>query len=196
MNILEEKNRLRAEYKAKRRAISNEQKAEYDNAICKKVTELASYRYSTIILAYAHLADEIDITPIILDALTKGKKVAFPRCDTQSNTMTYHFINNLEELEAGAMGIYEPHADAPVCNIKSFENELVICFIPALLYDKDGYRLGYGKGYYDRFLQNYKGSKIGLIYSDFIIPCVPKGKYDLSADVLITEKGVKPINAN
>jgi len=68
--------------------------------------------------------------------------------------------------------------------------------LPAIIYDKKGYRLGYGKGYYDRFLSSVKGTKAGLIYSDFIIDEIPHGRYDLRADVVITEKGVIPFAKN
>lgn len=191
MNILkEQKNELRAKYKALRRALPPEIKSNYDSMICKKFLELASYRYSETILVYAHLKDEIDITEIVTDALNKGKKVAFPRCG-YNNTMTFHFVEDLYELKPGKMNILEPDENAPIYEAKNSASEPAVCFVPALVYDKEGFRLGYGGGYYDRYLNSFKGSKIGLIYSDFIVDNVPRGKYDLAVDVLITEKGVR-----
>lgn len=193
MKLKEKKNQLRTEYKAKRRAMDKSLKNEYDETICRRFTELASYRYSDVILAYAHLDDEIDLTPIIKDALSKCKRVAFPKCGKEGS-MTFHFIKDLSELKPGMMGISEPDLSAPQYDFE--DPSPAVCFIPALLYDKDGYRLGYGKGFYDRFLLKFKGTKVGVIYSDFILNEVPRGRFDLSADVLITEKGVRTVNAN
>jgi len=65
--------------------------------------------------------------------------------------------------------------------------------VPCLAYDSYGYRIGYGKGYYDRFLSAFEGTKIGLCYSDFKLDKLPRGKYDVKLDVIITEKGVMVI---
>ena len=66
-----------------------------------------------------------------------------------------------------------------------------VCFVPGLVYDKAGYRLGYGKGFYDRYLSSFTGCTIGVVYSDYILPEVPRGRFDMSVDILLTEKGVK-----
>ena len=68
-------------------------------------------------------------------------------------------------------------------------------FLSGLVYDKKGYRIGYGKGFYDRFLSEFKGVAIGLCYSSFCVPEVPKGRFDKHVDVIITEKGVYAVNA-
>lgn len=66
----------------------------------------------------------------------------------------------------------------------------VICIIPGIVYDKKGYRIGYGGGYYDRYLSSFKGTKVGVAYTDFIANSVPHGRFDLAVDVLITERGI------
>ena len=55
------------------------------------------------------------------------------------------------------------------------------------------FRLGYGKGFYDRYLSEFKGSRIGIVYSDYIMPTVPRGRFDVSVDILLTENGVKTV---
>jgi 5-formyltetrahydrofolate cyclo-ligase len=65
--------------------------------------------------------------------------------------------------------------------------------VPCLSYDTYGYRIGYGKGYYDRFLSSFDGTKIGLCYSAFKSDRLPRGKYDIKLDIVITEKGVTVI---
>ena len=185
-NVKEEKNRLRETYKNLRKELSDEERRSRSEAICRYFLALNSYRYADTILLYAPLKYEIDNQIILEDALKKGKKIAYPRC-IEDNKMVYHYITSKEQLLSGKYGIMEPSSDLPVYNN---ENDHPICILPALVYDKKGYRLGYGKGYYDRFLSGFRGIKVGLVYSDFIIDTVPKGRFDLPSDLIITEKGV------
>lgn len=194
--IREQKNAIRTKYKERRRALNRLEKKERDLALCKKVMTLASYRYAEIILAYFPLQDEIDITYLLEEAKNQGKKIAFPRCNMATSTMTFHYVSSFSQMDKGAMGICEPSSALPEFSPDEALTFPTLCLVPALVYDKKGYRLGYGKGFYDRFLPTLKGAKVGLIYSDFIIESVPRGKFDLCVDVLVTEKGVKTTNAD
>ena len=143
---------------------------------------------------YFPCKDEVDIKSVIIQALNDGKKVALPKCRKEDRSMQFYFINSLNDLsQKGAFGIPEPSETLPVYNPAS-DTRPAVCIIPAIVYDKEGFRIGYGKGFYDRYLPSFSGTKIGLAYNDFIIDKVPRGKYDLSADVLITEKGITAIN--
>ena len=189
MNLIKkEKDTLRETYKAKRHAMEPKLREERDLSICRAASELVSFRYADYILLYAATDDEIDVSYISEAAWKSGKKVAFPRCDKESHTMSYHFVNSLDELSPEAYGISEPPADAPIYDSNT-ETGSAVCFVPGLLYDKAGFRLGYGKGFYDRYLSEFIGSKIGVVYSDYVVPTVPRGRYDISVDVLLTEKG-------
>lgn len=191
--LREKKNELRLIYKEKRKAVSAEERQRRDSEICKRFISLCSYRFADIILMYSPLKSEIDVTEICIDALSKGKKVAFPRCLEKGN-MVYHYVTSLSLLESGSYGIMEPPSDLPVYDKNIGGN--AVCLIPALAYDSQGYRLGYGKGYYDRFLSDFKGVRAGIIYSDFISDSLPHGKYDLRSDLLVTDKGVIPVAKN
>ena len=142
-----------------------------------------------MILMYSPKSDEVNILPIAERALADGKKIAFPRCIPESHDMEYHYITSLEDLKPGTYGLLEPTADLPVYDRAS--TVPTACIVPALVYDKHGYRLGYGKGYYDRYLGKYIGSKVGMIYSDYIIDSLPRGRFDLSVDFIVTEKGLR-----
>lgn len=186
--------RLRERYINIRRTLPSDIKKERDNKICSLLLSLASYRYSDIILMYFPCKDEVDIKSVIVQALNDGKKVALPKCRKEDRSMQFYFINSLNDLsQKGAFGIPEPSETLPVYNPAS-DTRPAVCIIPAIVYDKEGFRIGYGKGFYDRYLPSFSGTKIGLSYNDFIIDKVPRGKYDLSADVLITEKGITAIN--
>ena len=187
LNIKEQKNQIRDIYKDKRKNLPLEQKKKMDEAICKRFLSLSSYRYADTILVYSPIKGEIDTMPIVCDAWAKGKKVAFPRC-IDGNRMVYHYVTSEQQLENGMYGIREPSAELPLYTSAQFEH--AICILPAIVYDERCYRLGYGKGYYDRFLSEFNGIKAGLIYSDFIVKEIPNGRFDLKSDVVITEKGV------
>ncbi len=185
---------LRREYREKRKAIGKEEKAKMDAAICKYATSLASFRFSDIVLLYAPLEDEVDVMPIAYEAIRRGKKVAFPRCNTEDHTMQFCFCRP-EELVPLAYGILEPHESCEVYD-REGDGRSAVCFVPGLLYDSCGYRIGYGGGYYDRYLSAFRGTKIGVAYRDFILDVIPRGRYDIKCDILLTEKNVRIPNEN
>ncbi len=185
-----EKDEMRAKYREKRSAMSDDEKSRRNTAICNAATSLVSFRYADFVLMYAPTGEEIDIMPIAHAALAKGKKVAFPRCNKENHTMNYHIVTSLDELSPDSYGICEPDASLPIYDPENDPGSAV-CFVPGLVYDKAGYRLGYGKGFYDRYLSKFAGCSIGIVYSDYILPTVPRGRFDVCVDILLTEKGVK-----
>ena len=191
-DIREKKQELRRKYRAQRKAISKEEKKTRDDAICARFLSTVTYRLANILLVYAPLDDEIDIMLIVRRALADRKTVAFPRCDTETPQMTFHIIRDEGELCVGAYGIREPRQDAPVYCRNACDGAAV-CLLPGLLFDEKGFRLGYGKGYYDRYLTAFVGTSVGFVYSDFFLERVPRGRYDLSAHVIVTEKEVRVI---
>lgn len=188
--IKKQKDDMREEYKAKRASMDAEEKFRRDSALCKAAESLVSFRYAEYILLYAATADEIDVSDIAASAFAKGKKVLFPRCDKKTHTMQYHVVNSLDELSQDAYGILEPPAENPIYDLEN-EKGAAVCFVPGLVYDRAGYRLGYGKGFYDRYLSAFSGCTIGVVYSDYILNEVPRGRFDVSVDILLTEKGVR-----
>ena len=190
--IRKRKNDIREKYKALRAALAPEKKAQMDEKICKAFFNLATYRYASVLLMYAPKPDEVNIMPIAERALADGKQIAFPRCIPETHDMEYHFITSTDQLKKGAYGLLEPTPDLPVYDRES--SVPTACIVPALVYDKRGYRLGYGKGYYDRYLGSYIGSKVGMIYSDYIIDSLPRGRFDLSVDFIVTEKGLRVVD--
>lgn len=189
------KDEIRAEYSARRASMDPAEKKRRDDAICRAATALASFRYAEYVLLYASTENEIQVQAIAEEALARGKKIAFPRCDKESHTMQYHLVSSLDELAQDSYGILEPPQENPIYDP---ENDLgsAVCFVPGLVYDKAGYRLGYGKGFYDRYLSHFSGCTLGVVYSDYILPTVPRGRFDVSVDILLTEKGVKMTGEN
>lgn len=190
-----QKNQLRSVYSERRRNLDRKEKMARDKKICDAFFSLVTYRYANTLLMYYPTEFEVDIRPIAERAIKDGKKIAFPRCNPSDRTMVFHYVTNIDEVnEMSGYKIPEPSDILPSFDPIVCENEKTACLIPALVYDDDGYRLGYGKGYYDRYLTKFYGTRVGIVYSDFTIEQVPRGKYDISVDLLVTEKGVKIIN--
>ena len=192
--IREVKNKIRDTYRSRRRALTPDHKAALDRLIVRHITSLASYRFAEVLLAYHPLDDEIDIRPLIESALAQGKRVALPLCYAEGR-MDFFFIQSLDELNDGSFGLKEPSPNAERYDRADPAQALMI--IPALVYDNQGYRLGYGRGYYDRYINGFHGTKAGLCYRMAIHPTpLPHGRFDFAVDYIVTEKGVKLIEKN
>jgi len=167
---------LRNKYKEIRKNIDD--KEEQANIIFNKVINLEEYKQSDLILIYVSLKDEVDTIELIKHSLEIGKKVATPKCE--GNDIIFYYINTLENLEERSFGILEPRTNKKV---DSFNNS--ICIIPGIAFDKQNNRIGYGRGFYDRFLENYKGIKIGLTYKECICDKIDSEKNDIKMDKVI-----------
>lgn len=184
------KKELREKYVAERKSIPVETREAFDSKIFDRICASITYRHSTQILLYASMASEIDTWKLFDAAVNVGKKVAFPRT-FEDNTMKYYYCNSREDLEKRDNGIYEPKVGLP----EYVPTSQSLCIVPAVVFDKEGYRIGYGKGFYDRFLSTFTGVKAGLVYSNMILPKVPRGRFDKHVDIIISERGVVAVNA-
>lgn len=101
--------------------------------------------------------------------------------------MDFHPVSRLSELTAGAYGIPEPSAHSPSLTAEETANAL--CVVPALSVAPSGYRLGYGGGYYDRFLRNFTGRTVCPVYRCMLTEELPFDRYDQRVDLIITEEG-------
>ena len=177
------KSELRRIYRAARKALSPEEKRLIDAAIAKKLLQSEWYRAVACVFCYVSTPEEIDTFSILRQALADGRTLCVPLCGAKGE-MTARRIRSLEELKSGAYGILEPSADAPVVA----PEEISLAVVPALACDRRGYRLGYGGGYYDRFLAAFPHMlKIGYAASAFLTECVPMEPTDQRLDGLATE---------
>lgn len=188
--IRTKKTEMREKYLTVRDAIPSEQKDAFDKKIYDRLIASITYRHSTDVLLYASYRNEVDTWRIFDTALRDGKRVAFPCCNAD-NTMTFRYVTDREQLSERTFGILEPNDDCEICTPGNFS----LLIVPGLIFDKGGYRIGYGKGFYDRFLSSFEGVSIGLCYSKLQLPEVPRGRFDRHVDVVISEKGVYAVNA-
>ncbi len=188
MTTKEEKQRLRALYKKKREAIPPSERAVRDAALCRALAASPSYRHASTLLAYAPIGAEIDLRPLLREALAAGKRVALPR-SLGGGLMTFHYIESLDDLVPGEhYGIPEPPPGSELL----LPTPATLCLVPGIVFDRRGYRVGYGGGYYDRFLRELDGAAIGVVYHDFILPTLPSGRHDLTVSALATDRGILP----
>ncbi len=185
------KRNLRDRIKKMRAELDPQVKAQMDDAITDSFLSSTSYTRSNVILTYVSTDIEVSTERIILTSLSDGKKVACPRCIDGTREMEFYCIDSLDDLSPRTFGVREPQAD-PDRIYDGFGRP--VCIVPGLSFDLSGYRLGYGKGYYDRFLSRYNGWTVGLCYSACVQQRLPHGRFDRAVDRLITENAVRPCN--
>ncbi len=168
---------LRKKYKEKRDNIKN--KVTKDNLIYQKVINNKDILSSKTLLIYISINSEVDTTKII-NYFLNTKNIAVPKII--DNNMYFCYVTNLNDLTPGKYNIPEPTNENIVTD---FDN--AICIVPGICYDKKNYRVGYGKGYYDRFLSKNKIKTIGLCYKECMIEKIDNDKYDYKIDEVITD---------
>lgn len=184
-DIRTEKKRLRAKHKKIRLSLTKQKKALLDSQITSRFLNSDIYKNAEKLFIYVSTDIEVDTRKIIQKAFEDNKKVAVPKCVPNSALMDFYFIRSFDDLDYGSYSILEPIKSK--CEIVK-ENFDGVCIVPALSYDEEGFRLGFGKGYYDRFLQSFYGITVGLSYSKCIEKKLPKGNFDIPVNMVITEK--------
>ena len=175
---------MRRELLAQRNAISPKEKQAWDKAINSAIVGDAWFGQAEAMLAYYPVGSEPDIRPVLEEALRQGKRVYLPRCIPESKEMAFHQIASLEGLKPGAHGIPEPENSNYALRITNYELSLV----PGLAFDRAGFRLGYGGGYYDRFLARHDHLRtMGVCYAAMLREFLPKNATDIAVERVITE---------
>ena len=193
-----DKNELRKYIKAK----IEENKANLESEsqiVCEKLLSDKAFLEAPVLLAYMSLPDEVDVLPVIKEALKMGKKVAIPRVVVQNQMHFYYLDDEVElnaQVEAGYYGINEPKTSGKqFCSCDDFDSVLVL--VPGRAFTENGARLGRGKGFYDVFLKqlmaecNAAGKKvytIGVCFSCQVVDSVPTEQNDVFVDKVITLK--------
>ena len=183
-----EKQRLREEHLAAREALSEQERSVLDNRITQKLLATSEYAEATTVLTYVSVSSEVSTRMFIECALRDGKTVAVPRC-LPGHRLEFVAITSLDQLVAAPFNLLEPPKDLSALTEVQMSN--AICIVPALLVDTKGYRLGYGAGFYDRFLSTYPGKKICLAYQQNLSrTTLPHTEFDVPVDMVITDSGL------
>ena len=185
---MQEKAALRRELLARRDAVP--QREEKSRAVGDGVLALPAYQKARQVLLYLSKGSEVDTWKVFARALAEGKEVYAPRCLDGEGTMGFFQVTSPQELLQGRFDLWEP--DPRRC-APWRRREGALCLVPGIAFDRQGYRLGYGKGYYDRFLAGFSGTAAGLCFRELALERLPRGPQDRRVDVLVTEAGVLPI---
>lgn len=184
-NVRQRKAELRSVYKRLRSQCPVEVKKELDRRLSQQFLSLDEYKSCKTLFAFVSTPIEVDTSVIISTALKDGKRVAVPKCRDKSGLMDFFYITSTDCLKKGAFSIMEP--DEALCErVTDLSDGL--CLVPGLCFDRQGYRIGFGKGYYDRFLEEFGGTTVGICYSRCIEKELPRGIFDRNTDILVTEK--------
>jgi len=130
---------------------------------------------------------EIETMAIITKAWTEAKRVAVPKCNPNNRTLSFYELQTFSQLESGFFGLMEPNTSKTEAIT---QDSLDLLIVPGIVFNHQGYRIGYGGGYYDRLLSDYEGVTVSLLLESQMIGDIPIEPHDQRVDWMITEKNI------
>ena len=188
MTIVHEKTKLREIILKKLRSQSAKSRQEKSNSVIKKLRNSLEFQNSKTVMFYVAMPEEVDTIPLLEEALHKKRNVAVPWLDQKTKSLIPVQIGDSKnDLVPGAYSILEPRAEL----VHPFEvSRLDLVLVPGIAFDRQGHRLGRGKGYYDRFLKTLPPhvTCFGLAFDFQIFKSVPTEDFDVSVGRVITNR--------
>ncbi len=174
-----DKNRLRKQIREQKRAMTPAQILQASEKLMKLFLATEQYLTAGTIYGYLPYNQEVRTVPILEQALKDGKKVAVPK--VYGEEMRFLYITDLTQVETGYAGIPEPVADSPVA-----DDPTALVLMPGLAFDKEGHRIGYGGGFYDKFLTAEPDHPtVALCYDFQVLPQLPTQEHDIPVDLVL-----------
>ncbi|MBI2137424.1 5-formyltetrahydrofolate cyclo-ligase [Candidatus Woesearchaeota archaeon] len=183
IDMTEEKALLREKILELREKMDEEETEEKSAAITKRLLQSDEYKKAKTIMLYMAKGNEVRTLELLQGALSSGKKVALPITDLSKKEIEAGLAESEEELEEGPFDIPEPKGRT---KIRAAEIELII--VPGIAFDENGNRIGYGLGFYDRFLKKTEAKRIALAYEQQIVDRILTTEHDEKIDKIITEE--------
>ena len=176
------KKETRKKYIEIRKNIDEKLRDKESRAIVEKIKENIDENVYDAILLYAPLDYEVDVFPLFKNlANERAIQFCFPKVN--KDDMDFFFVNSEKELEEGSFNVREPKENCLLFTPKKDGKYLII--VPGVCFDKEGFRIGYGKGYYDKYLSKYEGikfTKIGVCFKECFIEEIEHDEYDIPVD--------------
>lgn len=173
------KQELRKAIRARKRAMTEEEIERRSRSLCQKFLESDAYRACRTLYGYLPYNQEVRTLPILAQALADGKQVAVPK--VYGDDMKFIVLDDLTQVSKGYAGIPEPIADAPVA-----EDETALVLMPGLAFDPQGHRIGYGGGFYDKFLSREPNHPtLALCYEFQMVEHLETEEFDIPVDTVI-----------
>ncbi|PDV97208.1 5-formyltetrahydrofolate cyclo-ligase [Candidatus Chloroploca asiatica] len=186
-DISVQKQQLRRVMRQRREALAGREM--HTQALCAHLERLPSYQAALTLHTFLPMQSEPDLRPLLRQALAQGKRVAVPVVEPDG-TLANSWIRSLDPAAfvTGRFGTLYPTMREP-----AEPGTWQITLVPLLAFDAEGYRLGYGKGYYDRLLAMSPGLHIGIAFACQQVAQVPRETHDVPVDLIVTEAGVLPL---
>lgn len=175
------KKECRQKYLKLRNEIPASQKADFDKILTYKILSLPEFKSAQCVLLFASVGSEVDTWDLFNECIRQNKKVYFPKC-IDGEKMEFLRAVSKNDFTVGKYGIPEPTSDEKYTLYS--KDDLGI--IPALAVGRDFSRLGYGKGYYDRFLKAFQGISVCPVYHQLLTESVPTDEFDIPPQIIIT----------
>lgn len=173
------KQELRRAIRERKRAMTEEEIEERSNALAEKFYNSPAYQAASTIYGYLPYNQEVRTIPMLQRALDEGKRVAVPK--VYGEEMRFIYLEDLTQVSKGYAGIPEPIADAPVA-----EDQRALVLMPGLAFDPQGHRIGYGGGFYDRFLaQEPNHPTLALCYEFQMQAHLDTEEFDVPVDTVL-----------
>ncbi|MDA1615586.1 5-formyltetrahydrofolate cyclo-ligase [Bacillus cereus group sp. TH204-1LC] len=182
----EEKLRLRKQIIEHMNSLSKERYTTLSEQIAFSLYAQKEWAEAKTIGITLSMENEVNTYPIIEKAWEEGKKVVVPKCNKETRTMSFRQISNFDQLETVYMNLREP---IPALTEEVNADEIDLQIVPGVAYTERGERIGYGGGYYDRYLMHYKEKTLSLAYSFQMVDHIPIEPFDKNIEKIITEKG-------
>jgi 5-formyltetrahydrofolate cyclo-ligase len=183
---MNEKQRLRKEIKERIHSIPKALYEHYSYVIAQTLYKDPLWTSAHTIGITISNSPEVDTYQIIRKAWDEGKRIVTPKCLPKEKQMDFRVLDRFDQLESVYFGLLEP-IEARTKRVEPIEIDLII--VPGLGFDKNGFRLGVGGGYYDRFLQNYNGNTLSLAFQEQMVDDIPKEVHDIPVAKIITNEG-------
>jgi 5-formyltetrahydrofolate cyclo-ligase len=178
-----DKAQWRQRFRAVLKALSQAQRQEASACACNLLRRQTAWKQAGAIMFYAPLAGELDLSPLMEEALQAGKLAALPRFVRESGTYRAFAISHFtRDCTPGKFGIAEPGAHCPPMALKRLD----LVLAPGLGFDVSGRRLGRGQGYYDRLLAGIAGTKCGVAFDQQVVGQIPAARHDVSMNFILT----------
>ncbi|MEK4759500.1 5-formyltetrahydrofolate cyclo-ligase [Viridibacillus sp. FSL E2-0187] len=186
MNPLDKKT-LRQDMRVQLAQMSKAQYDAYSLQIHEQLLRESSIKKANVIGLTISAFPEVNTIPLIEKLWSQGKRVAVPKCEPKTRAMIFYEITSFDQLETVYMQLKEP---IPTLTKEVPKEEIDCLIVPGVVFDRFGYRVGFGGGYYDRYLVSYNGERITLAFEVQLIHKVPTDQYDLPVHKIITETSV------
>lgn len=167
-----------------RKELDKDIKSDWDLTIFKKLLESEAYKKASVIFTYISFGCEVDTINFIKKALSDNKTICVPKVISKIEGMEAYKITSLNDLEKGYYGILEPKNHCQLIN----PSEINLIIMPGVAFDKTNGRIGYGGGFYDRYLKRVTSGtrKIALAYTFQVFDSIPTDEFDEKVDFIIT----------